>query len=66
MRLTDAQLWELRALAGKVENAELRLAIARAAHQERANQYVAALGLDPSLPHVIHEDGTITPTQEQS
>ena len=57
--LTDAERFELRALAAEVRVAELTLHIARAAQQERIYTIAQAHGLDVSRPIDITADGRI-------
>lgn len=57
--LTQAELWEFRAMRAAVANAELRLEIARAACQAAAHRMVAAHGGDPGRPYEITDAGRI-------
>lgn len=64
--LTDAERFEVRALAAEVRVAELTLQIARAAQQERIYAIAQAHGLDVSRPIDITTDGRMVQAEPSS
>lgn len=59
MRLTEAELWELRCLDERIKNAQIVLGLCEGEAARARERVLLAHGLDPSKPHVFEVDGTI-------